>query len=146
MDRFRKSAGLRVWDLALVICVAAVFVTVFAIRKGLPPTPEFDALNYIKLALGLAEFGTFGDFSKTGSMPGLSHESSPLYPAFLALLVKLDPALRTSLICVVENDGTAVACPASYWTVVIAQGTLMVVLAVSVWLTTWFYSERRAAA
>ena len=146
MDKREESSGLRIWDLALVIGVATAIITVLAIRQGMPPAPTTDALTYVRLALGLAEFGTFGNFKQLGLTPALSYEVTPLYPAFVALLAKLDPALRASLICTVEHKSLTAACPDNYWTVVIGQGALMVVLAVSVWLTTWLISGRRAAA
>src|SRR5665648_389855 len=146
MDKREKSSGLRIWDLALVIGVATAIITVLAIRKGMPPVPVSDALTYVKLALGMAEFGTFSNFQQLGLTPALSYEVPPLYPAFVALLAKLDPALRASLICTVENNHPTAACPDNFWMVVVAQGALMVVLAVSVWLTTWLFSgcQRRS--
>jgi len=146
MDRGEPSSGLRVWDVALVVGVAALVIAMLAARKGMPTAPSYDALIYVGHALGLAEFGVFGSFQKLGLTPLPSYEVTPLYPAFVALLAKVDPALRESLICTIEHGGPAASCPNNYLTVVMAQGALMVVFAASVWLTTWLFSRRRAAA
>src|SRR6476659_7877479 len=93
-----------------IVLVALVFVTLATAILLRPPKwlSDFDQSFYITIAYDLVHHGVFsnGVFDKTDSVqdtPPPGRFFGPVYPAFLALMMKLDSRFATSVECNVEN-------------------------------------------
>jgi len=97
--------------------------------------PEADALRYIDYALNLYHHGVFGlSDGALSEAPSPGNANSPLYPAWLALWMTLDPGLSESLSCVrFQPPGTP--CPLDLDRLLAAQSGLAVLAFTFLWLT-----------
>lgn len=138
----------------------ALFVTVFTVillglRLGNDEpfaTPHTDATRYIDYAVSMNEFGvfglTFGDLSKK---PKPSNANAPLYPLFIAGLMKLDPALADTIYCWNARDPKTrlpanTHCVANVNTFLIAQGILTIISLLLVFILALQLLSRPVAA
>ncbi|MCG8547305.1 MAG: glycosyltransferase family 39 protein, partial [Alphaproteobacteria bacterium] len=100
-----------------------------------PPRPSADALRYIDYAVNLHLHGAFG-LSKgvlsTAAAPG--NQNTPLYPAWIAAMMTLDPGLRESLLCIVQDRTQRAACPMHFGWFVSAQLLFASITVFAVWL------------
>lgn len=145
MSAVNATSGLRARDYLLVTVVATVGVVLLMLRKGAPVPPHDDALIYVQLAGGLLEYRVFGRLLDPAVAPSPEFLVAPLYPAFLTVLAEIDPALRAALVCQAEKLSSGL-CPQSYMTLAYAQGALVVVLGLCVWLTAWHLFHKRSVA
>jgi len=141
-----KPSGLtqiRCQDAGIAFVGAVLVLVVMLILRDVPPIPIFDAVVYIRLGLGLSEFGVFGNFSSSATPPPVDLELGPVYPAFLAALISIDDAMRQGLVCLVESRPDPSGCALHFRTLLIAQALLMAAFLVSVWLTAYIISRSR---
>jgi len=95
------------------------------------PLLRGDALRYIEYGLNLHQHGVFGLADGGTLVPG--DANAPLYPALIALGMKLDPALAEGLACVVIAQSGA-GCGQNYGGFLAAQNGLLVLALVAIWL------------
>ncbi len=146
MTETAAGGDVRKSDPFLAALLGVLLLAVFTLFKGPPTAPVMDAGIYVKLALGVSEFGTFGEYAGEDAPSQQELDVAPLYPAFLAGLIKLDPGFRESLICAVRGPPPPGGCPGHFRTLVIAQGFLAVMFLLSVWYAALLLSGRRAVA
>ncbi len=137
-----------------------VFFAVFAVLllgahllSGKPfERPHTDASRYIDYAVSLHEFGVFGltigDHSKA---PAPSNANAPLYPAYVAGLMWLDPGLKDSIYCWNERDPVTKQlandiCDVNVAFFLVVQGILAIVTLLLVFLLTLKLTKRPAVA
>jgi 4-amino-4-deoxy-L-arabinose transferase-like glycosyltransferase len=99
------------------------------------PRPESDALRYIDYAINLHDHGVFSARREALSeppQPGSVHV--PLYPAWVALFMRLDPGIRSALACAHDQKVAPAACPPKFKLLVAAQLVLAGVFFGAVWL------------
>lgn len=99
------------------------------------PRPESDALRYINYAINLYDHGVFAmrrEARPEPPAPGNVHP--PLYPAWVALFMHLDPGIRNALACARDQKGMAAACPLDFKLLVAAQLVLAGIFFGAVWL------------
>lgn len=130
--------------LALLVAGLAMLWLVAARPAAAPPTS--DARFYTRLALGVSDFGVYGEFRGAARAPTPAMEILPLYPLFLATLVQTDAALGDSLRCALTPRAEVAACPRHYATLVRVQTTLLALAAWLVWLTAWTWTGRTRVA
>jgi len=144
--RFATERLNPVKDVLAVFLVAWLLIAASMSARS-PTVPVADAIGYVRLALGLSDFGVFGYFANPVSPPKPDSEVTPLYPAFLAGLIRLDSGLHGALQCWVTHAGDAAGeCPRDFSTMARAQGLLMAVFLFTVWMTGWLLSRSRVLA
>ena len=98
------------------------------------PTPKDDSIRYISYALNLHDYGVFSATRDGQSAPAPQSVHAPLYPAWVALFMHLDPGIRASLGCIVDRTNTQTACSLDLRLLVAAQLVLAGVFFGAVWL------------
>ncbi len=100
--------------LALILSVLAALWP----RTPVTPLSSYDQRFYLGIAYDLRQYGRFTDgfsYAGGGAMthrpPGMRF--APLYPAFLAAMASLDPALLRGIDCVEHTHGEDPDCPRS---------------------------------
>jgi hypothetical protein len=98
------------------------------------PRPIYDALRYIEYAVNIEEHNTFGlgKNSPNKIIPG--NENTPLYPLFLATVIKFDDNLKKSLLCLLKSRDES--CQLQLKSIINTQSFLIVITLCSIWLTT----------
>ena len=104
--------------------------------------PELDARRYTDYALNLLDFGTFGlsgQYRERKPEPGFAN--SPLYPAFLSIVMHLDTGFADTLRCEMskkEQAGTPLTspCATDYGLITALQLGFAAIALVCIWLTT----------
>jgi 4-amino-4-deoxy-L-arabinose transferase-like glycosyltransferase len=94
---------------AFAILIATSLVIGLAFMH--PPRPELDALRYIDYAINVHDHGVFSlqrDMRAGPPTPESTH--TPLYPAWIALFMRIDPDIRSSLGCIRSGDRDASSC------------------------------------
>jgi hypothetical protein len=114
-------------QILLTAVVAFLTVAALAVWKG-ARTPTADEFVYLGIADDLASYGVFSDasFAVTKATPPLPGRFfGPAYPAFLHLVLQVDPRLRQYVSCAVSHP-TAVTseCPRPPSTLLVAQSLL----------------------
>ncbi|MBX9607477.1 MAG: hypothetical protein K2Y51_14730 [Gammaproteobacteria bacterium] len=130
--------------LALLVAWLTMLWLVAARPEAGPPTS--DARFYTRLALGVSDFGVYGEFRGAGRAPTPAMEILPVYPLFLAGLARADTALGDSLRCALTPRADVAACPRHYQTLVRAQTALLALAAWLVWLCAWTWTNRARVA
>ena len=115
--------------------VATVIVALLQMLFYSVPTPAFDALRYVDYALNIHEHGVFGTSGvRRELVPAPNYTSSPLYPAFLASAMWIDPMLQETLHCVASHRGPEVAsCSQNYFVAVLLQNMFAIGALFFVW-------------
>ena len=105
--------------------------------------PELDERRYADYALNLHDFGIFGlSGTARDTQPPPGNANSPLYPAFIATVMRFDMALAESVRCElrktikqsIEQAGNS-ACPQNYTALLFTQLVLVVISMGLLWLT-----------
>ena len=118
------------------VIVASLFVAVaqFAFFTE-AKRPEADAIRYINYALNLHHHGIFGlSGGNPTDVASPGNANSPLYPAWVALWISVDPGLGESLSCARFQPATT-PCPRELGLLFAAQGGLAVLALTFLWLT-----------
>jgi 4-amino-4-deoxy-L-arabinose transferase-like glycosyltransferase len=99
------------------------------------PPPESDALRYIDYAINIHDHGVFSARREARpEAPAPENVHAPLYPAWIALFIRLNPGIRNALACARDQNGMAAACPLDFKLLVAAQLVLAGVFSGAVWL------------
>ena len=131
----------------LVSLLGAVCLHLMVSSRLPAGAPESDARVYVKLALGLSEFGVFGRYRDTEHAPQAAMDVAPLYPWLVAQLMKHDDALRDSLRCAVARpDPKAAPCPQEFATLVYVQTALLMLTMTLLWATAYVWAARPLCA
>jgi len=95
--------------------------------------PRYDAVRYLNYAINLHEHQVFG-LSKPNDAgkPDAGRGNMPLYPAFLAVVFRVDSTPTEELRCFLHQDGRV--CENDFGAVRIAQGALAVAALFCIWL------------
>lgn len=119
--------------IAFAVLIAASLIIGLLFME--PKRPQFDAIRYLSYAINLHDHGVF---SRTGvgatEMPAPGSTHVPLYPAWLAAFMAVDPGLRDTFLCYVQNQSPDVPCAGGYTSIIVAQLVLAGILFGSVWL------------
>jgi 4-amino-4-deoxy-L-arabinose transferase-like glycosyltransferase len=100
-----------------------------------PPNPGGDAVRYIYYALNLHDHGVFSqDAPDRNAVPRAGNDHAPLYPAWIAVFMRLSPDFRSSLACFMERGSPPASCPRAFGPFVAAQLALAGLLLGAVWL------------
>lgn len=127
----------------LVSLLGAVCLHLLVSSRLPAGAPESDARVYVKLALGLSEFGVFGRYRDTEHAPQAAMDVAPLYPWLVAQLMKHDDALRDSLRCAVARpDPKAAPCPQGFATLLYVQTALLMLTMTLLWATAYVWTAR----
>jgi len=119
------------------VLLAGLLFTQSLISSGME-RPDADQLRYSNYSINLANHGVFGlspDGSLAKAAPG--NANAPLYPLFVAILIKFDAGLQASLLCALENVGVDRGCPADFGALVVAQYTLALLCLLLLWSSCW---------
>lgn len=109
--------------------------------------PSLDALRYVDYALNIHDHGVFGlSGVHRDRLPAVGNANAPLYPAFLALALKFDPALGDGLRCTLEHMRSDTVCATDYSTIVALQDLLIVGALVLFWFALRRLYENKAIA
>lgn len=129
-------SGVAVWWRHFVIA-AALLVGLLLIQylasSGMD-RPSADQLRYANYSVNLAHFGTFGlspADSAAEAEPG--NANAPLYPLLVAGVIKLDPALDTSLICALEDVAETNPCATEFGSLEAVQYLLALICLLLLW-------------
>lgn len=136
---------------AMLISLACLLITSSLLRPG--TLRDYDQPLYLSIAYDLA---TTGDYTNGRRVMGMQAEeaaaaergayTAPLYPAFLAALIRLDPGFASSAACVrTVPDSQIRACPIHIRTLVIAQLALAMLTMLAVWRSTLAVGGSRLA-
>ena len=143
----RPSRSLLVMQLLMVTLLSTLCLFYMVSTQPRASAPVSDARVYVKLALGLSEFGVFGRYRDAGHTPAPAIDVAPLYPWFVAQLMGSDPALRDSLRCEMTRRATdAPPCPQHYARLVQVQTGLLAVTLILLWATAWVWTARALCA
>jgi hypothetical protein len=121
--------------------MAALSIGLFYVSEPMSP-PQLDATRYADYALNIFDHGIFG---LTGNQrevkPAPGNANSPLYPAFVALSMWLDPGFADSIRCelgghISKHHSGAGQCTKSYGVITALQLTLAALAVMCIWLTT----------
>ena len=130
-----------------VSLLGALCLTVMVAARPPAAAPQSDARVYARLALGLSEHGVFGRYRDADHAPAPAMDVAPLYPWFVAQLLKHDAPLRDSLRCaVMHRAGDAAPCPQAFDALVRVQIALLVVTLTLLWATAYVWSGRLLVA
>lgn len=121
--------------------IAMLLMNRFVAVRPQTTAPESDARTYVRLALAVSEFGVYGMYRDGEHAPQPAMDVMPLYPLFVAALMRADHALRDTLTCVMSRLPQA-QCSQAYDSLIRVQTALMAASAVLVWLTAWVWSGR----
>lgn len=124
---------------AALLALAAMTVMVGAHPPAGPP--ESDARFYSRLALGVTDFGVYGEYRGASQTPTPAMEVLPLYPLLVAALVRVDDGLGDSLRCALGSRDAS-RCARDYGLLVRVQTALLAAAAWLVWLTAWTWTRR----
>jgi len=132
----------------LVVSLLGALCLGFMVASRLPAAaPQSDARVYARLALGVSEFAVFGRYRDAEHAPTPAMDVAPLYPWFVAQLLKHDAPLRDSLRCAVaRHPGEALPCPQAFDTLVHVQSALLVLTLTLLWATAYVWTARPLAA
>ncbi len=132
----------------LLVSLLGTLALHFMVSARLPASaPQSDARVYVKLALGLSEFGVFGRYRDAEHAPQAAMDVAPLYPWVVAQLMKRDGALRDTLRCSVTRRGAKAApCPHVFQTLVYAQTALLMLALTLLWATAYVWTARPLCA
>ncbi len=133
---------------ALAVTLLSALCLHFMVAARAPVgAPQSDARVYVKLALGLGEFAVFGRYDDADHPPAPAMDVAPLYPWFVAQLMKHDAPLRESLVCTITRRGNdAPPCPQAFASLLWAQTTLLVVTLTLLWATAYAWAARPLCA
>lgn len=134
----------RVLLLALVVALLLVAAQMVA---GRPTAPEADAMDYLKRAVMLSEYGVYSDVSPPPPVgapaPPPGRYVAPLYPAFLAAVMSVDGRFREAAACAarqyfIDFEATPAVCGVgstlSWGSIFLVQSTLAAGALFAVWL------------
>ncbi len=96
--------------------------------------PKSDSIRYISYALNLHDYGIFAATRDGQGAPAPESGHAPLYPAWVALFMQLDPGIRASLGCVADRTHAPASCPLDLRLLVVAQLVLAGIFFGAVWL------------
>lgn len=131
--------------LASLLGALALFVLVAA--QSPADAPVSDARVYARLALGVHEFGVFGRYRDATHAPTPAMDVAPLYPWFVAQLMRADDGLRDTLKCVLDKHADrGRPCPHAYYSLVHTQTALLVLTLTLLWATAYVWSARPLCA
>ena len=112
--------------------VSAFVIAATQIMWVVTPSPSLDALRYVDYAFNLAEYNVFGLSAGTSAAaPG--YANSPLYPWFVSLVARLDPAVRETFHCLLLAQADAARCDIDLGALVAAQSALVWLMLFCVW-------------
>ena len=132
--------------LAVLLLSSLSLIYLVAAQPG-ASAPVSDARVYVKLALGVSEFGVFGRYHDAAHAPPPAMDVAPLYPWFVAQLMRSDGALRDSLRCAMTRRATdAPPCPQRYARLVHVQTGLLAVTLTLLWATALVWTARPLCA
>ncbi|MFP6681092.1 MAG: hypothetical protein VCB07_02725, partial [Gammaproteobacteria bacterium] len=127
--------------------VTTVIVTLLQMLFFSVPTPAFDALRYIDYALNIHEHGVFGISGvRRELVPAPNYTNGPLYPAFLASAMWIDPMLQETLHCIASHRGPEVASCSQNYFVVVLQNMFAIGALFFVWATSRVLFQRYSIA
>ena len=149
--RGETRPGWRDWVLAAALSALCLLVTTSMLRPG--TLRDYDQPLYLSVAHDLA---TTGDYTNGRRVMGMEAEApappvrgaytAPLYPAFLALLIRLDPSFAASAACVRTVPDSAIhACPVHIAVLRTAQLGLALLTLLAAWRTTLALGGTRLA-
>ena len=132
--------------LAVMLLSSLSLVYLVAAQPG-ASAPVSDARVYVKLALGVSEFGVFGRYRDSEHAPPPAMDVAPLYPWFVAQLMRSDGALHDSLRCAMTRRATdAPPCPPRYARLVQVQTGLLAITLTLLWATALVWTARPLCA
>jgi len=106
------------------------------------PRPDGDAIRYIYYAINLHDYGVFSaQHGRRVAPPAPENVHAPLYPAWVALFMRLDPGFGASLACVVDDRNARSDCPLNFTLFVAAQLVLAGVFFGATWLLAFRLSD-----
>lgn len=116
-----------------------------------PKFPAADEARYTGLAHSLHNYSIFGPFRGAEQTPRPDLTYAPLYPAFVAGIMALDPGLAAELDCYLNNNTDlatikAAGCRPHYGSIIVVQMLLAAVTLVLVWVTARIVTHSEAAA
>ncbi len=126
----------------LVSTIIVIFLQKFIYEPAIT-TPESDAYWYIDYSLGLDQYQTFGN-SRTDYTP--SNVVTPLYPAYLSLILKLDRNLAKDFLCLLKNKKNTTLCSIDLTRLVWFQVLLAILTFWSIWLIAFELFKSRGIA
>lgn len=130
-----SSAGRRARHTVAAFAILIALSLALGLTLMRTPRPESDALRYIDYAINIHDHGVFSARRDGGAEPPLPESvHTPLYPAWVALFMRLDPGIRSSLACVRANDRSGAPCPLDFKLLVAAQLALAGVFLGAAWL------------
>ena len=146
-----RRPGWRDWGLAAIVAAACLLLTTALLRPG--TLRDYDQPLYLSVAYDLATTGEYtngrrvmGMQAELAAPPERGAYTAPLYPAFLALLMRIDPRFAASAACVRSvPDSQIRACPVTIGTMRTAQLVLALLTMLALWRTTLAVGGSRAA-
>ncbi len=133
--------------LLLVSLLGALCLYFMVSVRAPASTPQSDARVYVRLALGVSEFGVFGRYRNATRAPAPDMDVAPLYPWLVAQLMRHDHSLRDTLACAVVRRTTGTTpCPQDYDALVWVQITLLMVTLTLLWATAYVWTARLLCA
>ena len=141
----------RDWAVAAAVALVCLLVTTAMLRPG--TLRDYDQPLYLSVAYDLA---TTGEYTNGRRVMGMQAEeaappvrgayTAPLYPAFLAALIRLDPSFAASAACVrTVPDSMIRTCPVHTGTMTAMQLGLALLTLLAVWRTTLAVGGTRLA-
>ncbi len=132
--------------------LAALAALIIVFLQMLTIMPDFnlgDSFAYLSVAKNLADTGIFtdGNYAAQAAVTGAQGQGmffAPLYPALLALIMKLDPGFYAAAACHLAKGGAE--CTQGFGALALVHGVLAALSAYLVWLAAWVISGRRRVA
>ena len=141
----------RDWGVAAAVSLLCLLVTLAMLRPG--TLRDYDQPLYLSIAYDLATTGEYtngrrvmGMESEQAAPPERGAYTAPLYPAFLSVLMRLDPSFASAAACVRTVPDSAIrACPVHIATMTVVQAVLALLTLLAVWRTTLAVGGTRLA-
>ena len=141
----------RDWLIAASVSALCLAIATANLRPG--TLRDYDQPLYLSVAYDLATTGEYtngrrvmGMQAEEAAFPERGAYTAPLYPAFLAALIRLDPAFAQSAACVRTVPDSAIqACPVHIRAMQAAQLGLALLTMLAVWRTTLAVGGSRRA-
>ncbi|MGR8949336.1 MAG: glycosyltransferase family 39 protein [Gammaproteobacteria bacterium] len=142
-NKNRDSKRLLMHFAAFSTLILVTNAVAFFLGASIQP-PELDERRYADYALNLHDYGIFGlSGSARDKRPAPGNANGPLYPAFMAAIMSIDPAFATSIRCelsrphdLTSQTSTTEKCPQQYSSLLIAQLILVVIAISALWFAT----------
>ena len=141
----------RMWLIAVALSLACLATTSALLRPG--TLRDYDQPLYLSIAYDLATTGEYtngrrvmGMQAEEAAAPERGAYTAPLYPVFLAALIRLDPAFAQSAQCVrVAPDSQIRSCPVHTGSLVAVQLGLALLTMLALWRSTLAIGGTRLA-